>query len=526
MALYQKYRPKTFSEIIGEDHIRDTLKEAVKNNKLTHAYLLCGPRGTGKTSTARLLAKALNCKEVFESYKSGKKGSGDPCNKCQACLEINNGRALDIIEIDAASHTKVDEIREVIERANFAPTSLNRKVYIIDEVHMLSNSSFNALLKTLEEPPNHVVFVLATTEAHKLPATIISRTQRFDFKRVKKQDLISNLKNIAEKEGIKIDSESLDLIAVSAQGSHRDAIGFLEKIASNAKKIDKALTQSILGIAEMNEILQFVGAIFNYNPEEGLKIAHRLYENGIEMRQFNQNVLELLRKILLFKMSERFLFEDTEENLTVIEKLSTQKTKVEIVKIIEIFMTTANNLKDVMYPILPIEIAVVEATEQKQVASSKEQGKSKDQKTSEKVEIKKENHVEIKNINTETKLETPEKESQNPDTVPAPVFQMTGDIWEKVIKLVKKENTTLSALLRDAKPIEVTEKEVVIGVKFPFHKDRISEPKNLKILEKVYYEVTGNNCIIKCRIADLIQKTKNEKVSDEELQKAAEEIFA
>lgn len=524
MALYQKYRPKTFSEIIGEDHIKDTLKEAVKNNKLTHAYLLCGPRGTGKTTTARLLAKALNCQEIIDSYKTGKKSSGDPCNKCESCLAISDGKALDIIEIDAASHTKVDEIREVIEKSNFAPTSLKRKVYIIDEVHMLSNSSFNALLKTLEEPPAHVVFILATTESHKLPATIISRTQRFDFKRVKKDDIVSNLKNIARKEGIEIDDESLDLIAVSAQGGHRDAIGFLEKISSGSKKINKALTQSILGIAEANEVLQFIGAIFNFNPEEGLKIAHRLYENGVEVRQFNQNVLELLRKILLFKMSGKFLFEDTEENLLNIEKLSEQKTKGEIIKLINIFMAAGNSLKDVAYPILPIEIAIVEAV----ADHDQELGQQRDNKGATKVELKQipETGKQMSDKG-DTKVEPKQiPEPINESTVPAPVFQMTGDIWEKVISLVKKENSTLAALLQDAKPIEVTDKEVVIGVKFPFHKDRISESKNSKILEKVYCIVTGNDCIIKCRIIKSAPKVKNEKVSDEDLQKAAEEIFA
>jgi DNA polymerase-3 subunit gamma/tau len=415
---------------------------------------------------------------------------------------------------------------------------------------MLSNSSFIALLKTLEEPPAHVVFILATTEAHKLPATIISRTQRFDFKRVKKEDIIFNLKNIAEKEGIEIDAESLDLIAVSAQGGHRDAIGFLEKISSSTRKIDKALTQSILGIAEMNEVLQFIGAIFNYNPEEGLKIAHRLYENGVEMRQFNQSALEILRKILLFKMSGNFLFEDTEENLLMIEKLSLEKTKTEIVKLINIFMACANSLKDVSYPILPIEIAVVEATAgQNQEARIMNQGKEQtaDKKTelNNKDQIQQEQKIE-NIIEAESKPEIQKKESHDsssvihspalPDakhlrtgdsnTVPAPVYQMTGDIWEKVINLVKKENSTLAALLRDAKPIEVTDKEVIIGVKFPFHKDRISESKNSKILEKTYCTVTGNNCIIKCRIIKSALKIKDEKVSDDDLQKAAEEVFS
>ena len=363
MAFYRKYRPKTFSEIIGEDHVSKTLLEAVKSKKLSHAYLLCGPRGTGKTSTARLLAKTFNCQTILNSEEN----LGEPCNECNSCLEISKGRAVDVIEIDAASHTKVDEIREVIDNARFAPANLSKKVYIIDEVHMLSNSSFNALLKTLEEPPAHVVFILATTEVHKLPATILSRTQRYDFHRVSQKSIIKNLKKIAKEENIEIDQESLELIAVSAEGGHRDAIGMLEQIAAVTNKITMSDIFSILGITESSEMIKFVGAIFNNEPGEGLKIAQQLYRSGIEMMQFNKQIIEYLRKILLFKMSGQFLFEDTKENLESIEKLSHKVEQARLINILEIFIKSGQLFKEVTNSLLPVEMAVIESCQKKEL---------------------------------------------------------------------------------------------------------------------------------------------------------------
>jgi DNA polymerase III subunit gamma/tau len=267
VAFYQKYRPKFFVDLIGEDHIRETLLEASKGDKMSHAFLLCGPRGTGKTTTARLLAKVLNCQQIIKDRAYKKEITGEPCNKCEVCLEINEGRAIDVVEIDAASHTKVDEIREVIDKARFMPAKLTKKVYIVDEVHMLSTSSFNALLKTLEEPPAHVVFILATTEVHKLPATIVSRVQRYDFRRIKKDDIIQNLKKIAKAEKIEIDDKVLDLIAVKAEGGHRDAVSLLEQISATGDTSYENASK-VLGHSDSGEILAFLEAIFSNLPEE------------------------------------------------------------------------------------------------------------------------------------------------------------------------------------------------------------------------------------------------------------------
>lgn len=544
MAFYQKYRSKTFSDLIGQDQIRDTLVEAIKSDKLSHAYLLTGPRGTGKTSTARLLAKAANCLTLSELKKAGKEISGEPCNTCDACLEIGKGRSIDVIEIDAASHTGVDEIRELIEKSQFAPNKSSKKIYIIDEVHMLSKSAFNALLKTLEEPPKHVVFILATTEVHKLPATILSRVQRYDFRRVSKDDIIKNLTKIVKAEKLEMDGDSLELIAANAEGGHRDAIVLLEKISSLGKKIDKASVENMLGIADRKFIYGFLGAIFDNNPEEGLKIAHRLYDEGLEMIQFNKDVIEVLRKMLLLKESGQVLFEDTAENIASIKDLSKEVSGDRMLKNIEIFLKSGNLLKDISYPILPVEMAIIEAcsisipnslprhseaqAEESIEANAALRPRSFANAQDDNKKIARDNNGDVRDDNKKSIEKNNQSTINNKpstDTVPIVVLQMTDDVWAKAISEVKKANTSLAALMRDAKLLEYTKGKLTLGVKFKFHKDKISSPENAKILEKIFCDITGEECAISCKLVE--SKIRENKITDrKELQKAAEEIFA
>ena len=541
MSFYRKYRSQKFSDLIGQNHIRDTLLEAVKSDKVAHAYLFTGPRGTGKTSAARLIAKAVNCQNLGRD--------GEPCNKCDSCLEITKGNALDVIEIDAASNRGIDEIRALRENVKFAPSKLKKKIYIIDEVHMLTREAFNALLKTLEEPPKHLIFVLATTEAHKVPATIISRAQRFDFHRVKKSDIIKNLKVIAKAENIEIDEKSLDLIASMAEGSHRDAITLFEQAASFSKKIDLALVESILGLAKSGEIAEYIGAIFNSNPEEGLKIAHRFYDQGYQLNQINSAIIEWLRKILLHLVSDQIVFEDTEENTEAIKKLADEikgegGDKV-IVKMIEIFLEAGRMMKDAAYPILPLEMATIKAsaliitnnqgTITKQIPNSNIQiENSKTETKNDKIQNPKSDKIPNDQISEhDENLDSKKLEAESPkgapsglkaDNVAVEVLEMTEDVWQKVMTETKKLNTTLAALLRDTKPIGVSGDILNLGVKFKFHKDKISENKNIKILEEAIEKVTGQKLRVKCEVADLKKKPK-EKLSDDDLIKAAEEVF-
>lgn len=511
MSFYRKYRPTKFGELIGQDHIRDTLIQSFKNDQISHAYLFTGPRGTGKTSTARLVAKTLNCE---------KNKSGEPCNKCESCREIIESKSIDIIEIDAASNRGIEEIRELRENVKFAPTKSKYKVFIIDEVHMLTREAFNALLKTLEEPPEHAIFILATTEAHKVPATIISRTQRFDFARINKLDLLKYLNKVAKEENLEIDDEALDLIAVMAEGGARDAVSLLEQVSANSKKIDSKLVRNILGITEKKEVFDFLGAIFNTNSEEGLKIAQNLFAGGKSMAQFNKEVIDIIRKILLFRATGEALFDETSENTEKVIGLSKRTSLEQLKRLLDIFINSAVLLKDVAYPLMPIEMATIESASLYGAADSEDNTKSEIKTPSKEVKTKNTDQISIKN-QEESKTET-SSESQPLTTSEKTI--LSTDQWSNVVALTKKENNSLAALLRDARPIAFDEDLITLGVKFKFHKDKISEINNIRLIEKFAEEVLGKKCKIVCQLSDM-KKENSKPATDNELQQAADEIF-
>ncbi|MFC1756533.1 DNA polymerase III subunit gamma/tau, partial [Patescibacteria group bacterium] len=281
-TLYRKYRPEKFSEVIGQQNIVQTLQNSIKNDRLGHAYLFTGPRGTGKTTLARLFAKTINCQKIKES---------EPCLLCDACKNISENKSLDIIEIDAASHTGVDNIRELKETVKLPPSLTKYKIYIIDEVHMLSPGAFNALLKTLEEPPAHAIFILATTEIHKVPDTILSRCQRFDFARLSLENIVRKLSSISKKEKIKIDTSSLETIAIAAEGGMRDAESLLAQImALEDKNITQKDVEGILGTAEHKSIEDMAGFILGKNVSSALSLINEISENGYNLEVFSKSL--------------------------------------------------------------------------------------------------------------------------------------------------------------------------------------------------------------------------------------------
>lgn len=286
LALYRKYRPQSFSDIVGQKAVKITLQNAVKKNAIAHGYLFCGSRGTGKTSTARLMAKTLCCEQVSKT--------GEPCNKCDICKDIESGRLIDLVEIDAASNRGIDEMRDLKEKIHFAPTRTKAKVYIIDEVHMLTKEAFNALLKTLEEPPSHSYFILATTEAHKIPETIISRCQRFDFKRIGEPDLVERLKFIAEKENIEFEETALMQIVKYVNGGMRDAIGLLEQIGS-AGKIDHQAVEEILGVSSQESLEQIFTSLLNGDSQMALQVVDTLFEKGQDFTILAKDLMWYIR---------------------------------------------------------------------------------------------------------------------------------------------------------------------------------------------------------------------------------------
>ncbi|MFH2018535.1 MAG: DNA polymerase III subunit gamma/tau [bacterium] len=293
-TLYRKYRPQTFENVIGQTHIIQTITNEISMGRVAQAYLFSGSRGVGKTTTARLLAKAMNC-------QNRKDGKFEPCEECLSCKEITGGRSIDVIEIDAASQTGVDNVREnIIENAQFKPTASKFKIFIIDEVHMLSNSSFNALLKTLEEPPAHAIFILATTELHKLPDTVISRCQRFNFKKIKFDDMLKRLEELAKSEGVKIDKDVLKRIINKSDGCLRDAESLLGQIFSlNIKKITTEDAQMILPTADAETVLNYVECLIQKNAGDAIRTVNHLGESGASLDQFAHDLFEILRLMII-----------------------------------------------------------------------------------------------------------------------------------------------------------------------------------------------------------------------------------
>ena len=361
LVLYRKYRPQKFSEIVGQEHIVKTISNALASNSVGHAYLFSGPRGTGKTTLARILAKSLNC--------LGRNGSQfEPCEECLPCGEIKGGRAPDIIEIDAASNRGIDEIRDLKEEIRTVPAFLKYKVYIIDECHMLTREAFNALLKMLEEPPSHVVFVLATTEIHKVPATILSRVQRFDFMKLNIDEIVSRLSFLCKSEKINVEQSALEFIAATASGSIRDAESLLDQIiAYRGDNISKNDIEGILGIVGLREAMAFVESLAKKNSAQALLKINKLYGLGYDLSQFSKSVIDYLRDLLLVRIDKTLLDQKiygfSSEEFAAIYEQSQNFSEENLRKIVEIFIEAQNEIKRSPIPQLPLELAVMETME-------------------------------------------------------------------------------------------------------------------------------------------------------------------
>ena len=335
-ALYRKYRPLTFSEMVGQDHITKTIRNQITSGRIGHAYLFNGGRGTGKTSAAKIFARAINCLNPK---------NGEPCNECEICKAMLEGSLTDVVEMDAASNNSVEDIRSIRDEVNFLPTLAKYRVYIIDEVHMLSTGAFNALLKTLEEPPSHVKFILATTEPQKLPATILSRCQRFDFKRLSEEDIVKRLKIVCEQSKIEITDEALKIIAVLAEGAARDALSILERCSQEQTgKIDASQVKQLVGIPEITYVNNIVKSIFSYDTEKALQGLEEVLSDGKDLTNLLWEIIKYVKDILVYKTSKNLKIYNKEE-LEEIGKLAEDISKERLINLIYGLSEIENNMK-------------------------------------------------------------------------------------------------------------------------------------------------------------------------------------
>ena len=356
-ALYRKYRPQVWDDVVYQEQVTRVLKNAIKTDRVAHAYLFSGPRGTWKTTVARILARAVNCLNEDLDKR--------PCDHCANCQAVNNGQFLDLIEIDAASNTSVDDIRELRDKINFAPGVGRMKVYIIDEVHMLSTAAFNALLKTLEEPPAHAMFILATTEIHKIPATVLSRCQHHEFRRIPVSEIVKRLSMICKDEGVTADEAALTLIARQATGAMRDAISMLDQMTAAGNNITLAEAQEILGIATNQSVVDLTDAVISRNHADGMAAIHTALDAGTDPHQFARQTVEYLRQLLVLKMGTTDIIDVTAE---VRETMANQSRNIEIdrlVDVIRIFNQAATDSRVDWHPGLNLELAFAESCEEK-----------------------------------------------------------------------------------------------------------------------------------------------------------------
>lgn len=481
-VLYRKYRSQTFSEVIGQKYIIQTLKNQVAKGSVAHAYLFCGSRGIGKTSIARILAKAVNCL---------KQKDGEPCGKCDICRQVEAGTFLDLVEIDAASNTGVDNIRELIEHVKFSPSIGKYKVFIIDEVHMLSKGAFNALLKTLEEPPRHAIFILATTEINKVPATIISRTQRFDFKRLSAEELKEHLHTILKSEKFKLDEAVVELVANSSDGSVRDSLSLLDKIMTLGEKAGLEDCQQLLGVTDLalseNLLEKIVGGKTSELPLQ----FDAMLERGVDLSVFNRDFLEYLRKVLVFSSTggkETFGLQEARA-----QKLSELAQKAgglnSVIFIIRLFLKSYKDISESPDPLIPLLVAALEAASRYGPASSPANLAAAG--TAEPAYKPARPIVEIKTPMAE-KSETV-IESSRVEVYEDAKAEEIQEIWPKVIAKIKTVNSPLANLIRMCQFQGVENGVVMLGTKFLFHKQSLEQAKNRQLVSDTIKEINGKN---------------------------------
>ena len=516
----RKFRPQTFEEIVGQETITTTLRNAIRQERVPQSFLFSGPRGVGKTSTARILAKALNCKEG---------PTEKPCGKCVSCKEVEQGNSMDVLEVDGASNRGIEEIRTLRENVKFKPSSGRYKIYIIDEVHSLTGDAFNALLKTLEEPPAHVKFIFATTESHKVPLTILSRCQRLQFKRISVPEAVEKLEKIAQQEKLKCEKNVLFMIAKATEGALRDAESLLDQLASFSEgKIKEEDVLTLLGLAPEDMYLSVLTAIREKKGEEIFGLVKKLYEDGADLAQFAKGLFEVFRHLLILKTAPKAgaLIEASPEMVAALQKKATDFSQSELLLGLSILQNLQIQLRrPVASPKLLAEVALLKLVYLDGTHSVEELLKSAEASSKSAVAVP---VAEKKTLKPAVPFREEEKpvfkkeagmmpsaENRSQENQPAPLpskIASSGELtlndvesaWPQVIEAVKMKRMSLSLYLAESQPAEVDGALIVLGLpsEFRFHKETLEKELNKQVVEEAFAQVLGRKVRVQCVVTE------------------------
>ena len=523
-ALYREWRPRTFYDVVGQEHITTTLKNQILNNRIAHAYLFCGTRGTGKTSTAKVFAKALNCLNLND---------GEPCNECEMCRKINEGLAIDVTELDAASNNGVDKIRDIIDDVKYPPQEARYKVYIMDEVHMLSAGAVNAFLKTLEEPPNNVIFILATTDPQKLPITILSRCQRFDFKRINNSDITARLRKIVNDQNVLADERSLNLISRVSDGAMRDSLSILDQAISMGNgNVDYNTVVSMLGLVTNEHLFNLVNAVIQRSVEKSIEIIEDVIYSGKDIYLFIKDLIAHYRNLLMVKVTNNpeEVLDMSEENIALIKEQGARLRAEEIMRCIRILQEAENNAKLSKQARLYCELAIIKMckieydTSNEVMLTRLNKLEESLRNGSIKVATAAKEVAQIsasKPVNTMTSNKVVKEQysnggnvSENPDS--KITINDVKKSWKDIIERFKaRREMIISSLIMIGKPVDCS--NGVITVEFDsqneFAKNRLSEAKNRDVINDVFFEIFRE----KVKVNFVVQSDYNNGKSTEDI---------